>query len=959
MVTEMYVKRIRLENFRSHVETSIEFSRGLNLILGANGAGKSSILQALGFAFVGLKEDGSHGDFIINFNNANFANIRVDFVASDGLEYSVIRKIDPRKTSWEVISQTNRKWRGQNEVLSLLQSLLSIRGEPKKVYKRIITASQNDMTSAFLDSPSERKAFFNDLFNTKIYKEISSKEMKKYVEVVASKMSEINGGLNILEKQIEELLTTPQEILRSKEELKEIKEKLSEVEKTEIERKRKLNLLRKNRELHLQLSEKKNSIFEKIQGLESALKENQKRLESAQTAKKICEKSRPQYEKFELLEGESKEIEKEQTVAEDDVKKLGDLEKELIEVKNAIERAKSEILHENENVEKYKEAIHALDDKIDNKKRMLKNLEEEKTKKLIEKDEISEKLKSAQALSKAVQKISDSLSKINGRIEIVSKRIKNVDFLREIEKLNCELEFFEKKEKELETFKEKKVELREKLNTLENSKGSLKNGMCPILQEKCLNIKGKDASEYFDEKIKKLKGEIFSLDAQISTLQKESGKLQDLKSKISKVEFEKEESEKGKQVLQKLLHEKERMINELKLSLKNLIDATDLKPLDVREYVNSYLRDLSGKIQKNAAEVKSIEFQMSDLRKDVISLEKEKKAHSDEIENCEVKIKNYEHQVDELSAKMVILKSQITSFLPAREKLEKLKRRYFELSNAMSQLKLSHDEYMKNISIAKNIDEIRKKVEDTANELKNAKVAFENALIQIEKISNSYSEEEISFLEKELTSLNSKKNELSNRIGSLSERIKSLESDLEKLRRAKGKSRNLKENLELLEKKKRLAEEIRKMLDVMGPEMASRYRNFIAIRATEKYRSLTKKVDIVKWNDDYDVHLISPVNNSLSDRHFSLLSGGEQMIVALAIRAALAETFSSTRFAVFDEPTVNLDEERRHSLSEYLPKLFENMEQILVVTHDETFREMAEKVINVKKENGVTTVNFL
>lgn len=952
----VYVKRIELDNFKSHVKTSLEFSQGLNLILGANGAGKSSVLQALGFAFVGLKGDGSYGDFITNFNNADFANIRVDFVASDGLEYSIIRKIDPRKTSWEVISQTNKKWRGQNEVLPLLQNLLSIRGEPKKVYKRIITASQNDMTSAFLASTSERKAFFNDLFNTKIYKEISSKEMKSYVETVTSKISEINGSLNILEKQIEELSTTSQDISKSKEELKEIEEKLHGMEKIEAKRKRRLDLLRKNREKYLQLFEKKESIFEKIRGLESALKEDQKQLDNAQTAKKICEESRPQYEKFELLERERKEIERDRAVAEDDVKKLGDLEKESIEIKNAIERTESEILHENENIKKRVEELRVLENKIDSKKEKLENLEEKRMKKLTERNKITKELKSFQTLSRVVQKISDSLSKIDGRIEMTSKRIKNIDYLGEIEKLNYELEFLEKKEKELESIKEKKIELREKLNMLENSKGSLKNGVCPILQEKCLNIGRKDPSEYFDEKIGKIESKISSLEITAGALQKEFDRLQNVKNVISKLEFEKEENEKRRQELQRLLHEKERMNNELIASLKGLTDVTNLNPLDAREYVNSRLRDLSGKDQKIVAEVRSIEVQISDLRKDIISLEEEKRAHSDEIENRAVKIKEYEQQISKLSAKMVDLRSKIVFLLPARKNLEKLKKRYLELSNVMNQLKPLHEKYMKNIYTAKTVDEIRKRLEDTINDLKSTKGEFERISMQLEEISNSYSEEGISLLEKEISSLNEERNKLSGRVGSLEERIKSLEANLEKLKKAKERSKSLKKELEILEKKRYLAEEIRKMLDVMGPEMASRYRNFIAMKATEKYRTLTKKVDILKWNDDYDVHLISPVGKLSSDRRFSLLSGGEQMIVALAIRAALAETFSATRFAIFDEPTVNLDAERRSSLSEYLPKLFESMEQILVVTHDETFKEMAERVISVEKENGMSVI---
>lgn len=39
-----------MENFKSHKNTQIEFGTGISLIIGGNGAGKSSILEAVSFA---------------------------------------------------------------------------------------------------------------------------------------------------------------------------------------------------------------------------------------------------------------------------------------------------------------------------------------------------------------------------------------------------------------------------------------------------------------------------------------------------------------------------------------------------------------------------------------------------------------------------------------------------------------------------------------------------------------------------------------------------------------------------------------------------------------------------------------------------------------------------------------------------------------------------------------------
>ena len=43
----MLIKKVSLENYRSHSNKVIEFSKGVNLILGKNGKGKTSILEAI------------------------------------------------------------------------------------------------------------------------------------------------------------------------------------------------------------------------------------------------------------------------------------------------------------------------------------------------------------------------------------------------------------------------------------------------------------------------------------------------------------------------------------------------------------------------------------------------------------------------------------------------------------------------------------------------------------------------------------------------------------------------------------------------------------------------------------------------------------------------------------------------------------------------------------------------
>ena len=85
------------------------------------------------------------------------------------------------------------------------------------------------------------------------------------------------------------------------------------------------------------------------------------------------------------------------------------------------------------------------------------------------------------------------------------------------------------------------------------------------------------------------------------------------------------------------------------------------------------------------------------------------------------------------------------------------------------------------------------------------------------------------------------------------------------------------------------------------------------------------------------------------------------MAAALAVRLALLTQMSKIRLLFLDEPTSNLDEQRRDKLADRITQL-EGLKQIFVITHDDTFQRDSHHVLRVSKKNGssiVTTTNPL
>jgi len=79
------------------------------------------------------------------------------------------------------------------------------------------------------------------------------------------------------------------------------------------------------------------------------------------------------------------------------------------------------------------------------------------------------------------------------------------------------------------------------------------------------------------------------------------------------------------------------------------------------------------------------------------------------------------------------------------------------------------------------------------------------------------------------------------------------------------------------------------------------------------------------------------------------------MSAALAVRLALLRGLSRLDMAFFDEPTQNMDGERRGNLAEQIRRV-RGFEQLIVISHDDTFEQGLDSVIHLEKRDGVTVV---
>jgi exonuclease SbcC len=171
----MIIRRVKLKNFKGHRFLEQNFEHGTNAIYGRNGIGKTSILDAIGFALFDTQPIGTKNVEMI-LNGANKMEVEVDFEASADdrlyrVKRSMTRKGSPTYSLLclddNLIQSTNREG-----CLSDLRNLMDLPPHANlgKLFTELLGVPQGMLTSVFLEADGKRSQTFAPLLGVEDYK---------------------------------------------------------------------------------------------------------------------------------------------------------------------------------------------------------------------------------------------------------------------------------------------------------------------------------------------------------------------------------------------------------------------------------------------------------------------------------------------------------------------------------------------------------------------------------------------------------------------------------------------------------------------------------------------------------------------------------------------------------------------------------------------------------------------
>ncbi|MFN2501122.1 MAG: AAA family ATPase [Pyrinomonadaceae bacterium] len=879
----MYISRIELQDIKSHTSSAYDFGPGTTAITGENGAGKTTIIEAIAWVLFDLLEYKKE-DFVRR--GAKKGSVRITLESGlDERNYIVYRDTGAGYHVTDPRLQT-RIADKKEEVFRFLWQHLGL--EPgtdlRSLFRQAIGVPQGTFTAIFLEGSTERKIAFDRLLKVEEYRQAAEKlrETSRFLE------SSVAG----------------------------VREQIARAE-GELSRSQTLE------EEHKGYAAQVHSLTEELSGLSADLKRRQDvvaqfdaQAEKVATLQAQYDRLRSERDKATLITAQLEEsvgkaaaaavlVENSRKTADRHVAVLGllaEMERERIER----DRIRAELAR----------VDAAIANVIGDQKRLLENLESA-VKAKQEVAGLTEKADEQLSLEKEVLLLRDQVAtgrtaaaqivSIDERLERLRRNYAdNRDRLKEAEEksaMAAELSLLEARTGEL---MQSLATLQASLDRDEKFQSEIKNGLCPVLSQKCLNLRDGETLQGF------VSSQFVELRSQIGVLENER------LSVTEKLALAREAS-RAAAAVESLRHREAELAEEGK-RLKQDKEALSSQA--------AALQAATDQLSSAEARLKALEDPGSRIRY---------------LEAEAVREAEYREKLSAVDSNLERLQSERRLLVENMESYKDLDQQWASLAQEREATLESYRTFLANEAEAVPLSQRQAKLEQARAELASAENNAREAESELLRSASEYDQAHHQSEKAQLLESERRNAELRATLDAGRRRYDQLDAELKRFEEIRQSLQGEFKEKERLEKVSEAAAFIRDTLKEAAPRVARNYVHHVSLEANQMFREITGNAErTLKWAEDYSITL----EESGYDRPFTSLSGGEQMAAALSVRLGLLKQLSDIRIAFFDEPTTNLDIERRENLAMQMSRIT-HFDQLFVISHDDTFEDYVDRTIRI------------
>ena len=665
------VKELIVKNFRSHANSTVHFDTGINLISGRNGAGKTSILDAILVALYGSRPTGLKKEQLVRDGTSGYSiTLRFDL---NGKEYVIERKSDgftrlrgdvtvegdAAVTAWVERNIgpshvfTSAVYVRQGEIDEIIRD----EDSREKVIRRVTRIE--DFENAWKNMGKLIKEFERERDNYRIFIE----KQEVYIATKEEKEKELREKKKELEKCLKE---------RSKLEgdVKDLKNRLENLEKT-AEKVRKLEMERqKLLQVKDLLKKEKSTLIESIDDLESRIKELEEEVkrckEIESDAKRYIELEGIYTEysrRLQEIDSEINNLKEEKKSLESELKVLNERVEKLRKLKKSLSGIETRIKDVKEKAEKWRE----VELKVKRREELFEKVKDFDFEKVFKSYELLQKARSErEKIQNISEKLAEKISELQARRDQILEDMKKVESAEGVCPI-CRRELSPEHKKRILNM------YRNELKVLEGELSKLFDKRKKVLERR-RKIEEVLKKEETILSRKKLVEEFLQLDEELRGLN-----LEELKNSYEEFERLNLEMERLRGLLEDLEGLEERLI-ELSEKLKD-VDAILAEKEKIREELLENLGFES--LDEVLKEMKSLREKYEEWQR-IRNSESTLTAEKRRLENAKDKLREVENRIAEVEKSLVKISKELEEIGYDEELHKNLREQYLAKSNELS-----------------------------------------------------------------------------------------------------------------------------------------------------------------------------------------------------------------------------------------------------------------------------------
>jgi DNA repair protein SbcC/Rad50 len=191
----MHLDKLVMRNFKKYRRAEVEFQDGLTGIVGSNGSGKSTIVEAIAWALYGSRAAGLKREYMRNTMASDADSVEIRLTLSLGSREVVIyRAIKGKSLMPEaVLLMDGRRiaW-GSKEVDQKLEEILKISYQD---FMKTFYARQKDLDNLIMEGGAGKREYLLKLLGLDSIKENALEQIKSDKSLLERKKSQLEGAL--------------------------------------------------------------------------------------------------------------------------------------------------------------------------------------------------------------------------------------------------------------------------------------------------------------------------------------------------------------------------------------------------------------------------------------------------------------------------------------------------------------------------------------------------------------------------------------------------------------------------------------------------------------------------------------------------------------------------------------------------------------------------------------------